>query len=59
MRLLRVHDLRVDPPAVVDSQLAAAFKSAVMFETLHRRKDGSAFRCRWRLRRPASATARR
>jgi two-component system NtrC family sensor kinase len=43
MRLLRVHDLRVDPPAVVDSRLAAAFKSAVMFETLHRRKDGSAF----------------
>lgn len=43
MRKLRIHDLRVDPPVVVDGQLAAASQGSVSFETLHRRKDGSTF----------------
>jgi PAS domain S-box-containing protein len=40
---LTLYDLRLDDPGTVDSQLAEAFKKGVLFETVHRRKDGTAF----------------
>lgn len=38
---LRVQDLRVDPAGEVERQLDRAVAGGILFETLHRRKDGT------------------
>ena len=40
---LRIHDLRLDTSEEFDEQFRAAGAKPVMFQTLHRRKDGTAF----------------
>lgn len=43
MLALAIYDLRVEPPPSVASQMQMANREGTLFETLHRRKDGSAF----------------
>lgn len=40
---LSIHDLRVDDHRVVDRQIAEALHKGLLFETVHRRKDGTTF----------------
>jgi PAS domain S-box-containing protein len=40
---LTIYDLRVEPPPSVSSQMRMADREGSLFETLHRRKDGSVF----------------
>jgi len=40
---LTIYDLRVEPPPSVTEQMRAADRGGVLFETQHRRRDGSVF----------------
>jgi PAS domain S-box-containing protein len=40
---LTVYDLRVDAPQPVTAQMATADQGGIMFETVHRRRDGTTF----------------
>jgi PAS domain S-box-containing protein len=40
---LSIHDLRIDPPAEVANQMKTADSSGILFEAMHRRRDGSTF----------------
>jgi two-component system sensor kinase FixL len=43
LRTLTVFDLRVDPPQPVSQQMVAADADGILFEALHKRKDGTPF----------------
>src|SRR5262245_37846468 len=40
---MTVYDLRVDAPQPVTAQMATADHAGILFETVHRRRDGSTF----------------
>src|SRR5215470_10191453 len=43
LRALTIHDLRIDPVDEVKGQMKRADSSGILFEALHRRRDGSTF----------------
>ena len=43
MRKLYIHNLRVDDRDIIDSQMIIARQTGILFETMHRRKDGTVF----------------
>src|ERR1041385_8240501 len=43
LRELTIQDLRIDPPAEVVGQMKKADTSGILFEALHRRRDGTTF----------------
>ncbi|MDF2570466.1 MAG: multi-sensor signal transduction histidine kinase [Sporomusa sp.] len=43
IRKLHIHDFRIDAPNFINGQMMEACQKGVLFETVHRRKDGSTF----------------